>query len=122
MSTQVSKVSSCSNFKICPSSGHQPSAGVKKIKYVRIPWVIHGTHMMADLRNQAFGAGEMAQQESALTTLSEFLSSISNSHVVAHNHLCDLMPSSGMEMYIQTEHSLYKINKSFLKRLNSPKY
>lgn len=65
--------------------------------------------MMANLRNQAFGAGEMAQLESALTTLSEVLSSISNSHVVAHNHLYDLMPSFGMEMYIQIEHS-YKIN------------
>ena len=39
----------------------------------------------------------MAQQLRALAALPEVLSSISNNHVVAHNHLSwDLMPSSGV--------------------------
>jgi hypothetical protein len=39
----------------------------------------------------------MAQRLKALTALSEVLSSISITHMVAHNHLnWDLMPSSGV--------------------------
>jgi hypothetical protein len=38
-------------------------------------------------KNQAIGAGEMAQQLRALTALPEVLSSIPNNHMVAHNHL-----------------------------------
>jgi hypothetical protein len=33
------------------------------------------------------GAGEMAQQLKALTSLSEVLSTIPSNHMVAHNHL-----------------------------------
>ena len=47
----------------------------------------------------------MAQQLRALCTLLEILSSIPSNHMVAHNNLYwDLMPSSGMLAYMQTEH------------------
>ena len=43
------------------------------------------------------GAGEMAQQLRALTSLPKDLSSIPSNHMVAHSHLYwDLLPSSGM--------------------------
>jgi hypothetical protein len=43
------------------------------------------------------GAGWMAQWFRALTAFPEVLSSISTTHLVAHNHLeWDLMPSSGV--------------------------
>ena len=52
------------------------------------------------------GAGEMAQGLRALAALPEVLSSVPTNHMVAHNHLQqDLMPSSGMHMYMQIEHS-----------------
>jgi hypothetical protein len=35
------------------------------------------------------GAGELAQQFKALTSLPEVLSSIPSNHMVAHNHLCN---------------------------------
>jgi hypothetical protein len=48
------------------------------------------------------GAGEMSQQLIALTALPEVLSSISRKHTVAHNCLKgDLLPSSGMQVYMQ---------------------
>ena len=43
------------------------------------------------------GAGEMAQQSRALSTLPKVLSSNPSNHMVAHNHpQWDLMPSSGV--------------------------
>jgi hypothetical protein len=46
--------------------------------------------------NLIMGAGEMAQQLTALIALLEVLSSIPSNHMVAHSHLSwDLMPSSG---------------------------
>jgi hypothetical protein len=43
------------------------------------------------------GAGEMAQQLRALTSLPKDLSSIPSNHMVAHSHLYwDQIPSSGM--------------------------
>jgi hypothetical protein len=51
----------------------------------------------------------MAQQLRALTALQEVLSSIPSNHMVAHNHLLwDLIPSSGVQVYMQTEHSYIK--------------
>jgi len=48
------------------------------------------------------GAGEMAQWLRAPTALPEVLSSIPSNHKVAHNHLSwDLMPSSGMDVFIE---------------------
>jgi hypothetical protein len=38
----------------------------------------------------------MAQQLRALTVLPEVLSSIPSKHMMAHNHVWDLMPSSGV--------------------------
>jgi hypothetical protein len=47
----------------------------------------------------------MAQRLRALAALSEALSSSPSNHIVAHNHVhWDLMPSSGMQMYIQIEY------------------
>jgi hypothetical protein len=49
-----------------------------------------------DLKNEE-RAGEMAQRLRALTAVPEVLSSISNNHKVAHNHLLwDLISSSGV--------------------------
>jgi hypothetical protein len=57
-----------------------------------------------------FGVGEMAQRLRALIALPEDLSSIPSNHMVAHNHLLsDLVPSSGLEPYMQAEH--YICNK-----------
>ena len=39
------------------------------------------------INKEEVGAGEMAQQLRALTTLPEVLSSIPSNHMVAHNHL-----------------------------------
>jgi hypothetical protein len=51
------------------------------------------------------GAGEMTQRLRALAP-NLTLSSIPSNHMVAHNHLkWDLMPSSGMQVYMQIEHS-----------------
>jgi dolichyl-phosphate-mannose--protein O-mannosyl transferase len=47
----------------------------------------------------------MAQTLRTLAVLPEALSSIPSNHMVVHNHLRDLMPSSGMQVYMQTEHS-----------------
>jgi hypothetical protein len=48
----------------------------------------------------------MAQWLRALTALPEGLNSIPSKHMVAHNHLYwDVVPSSGMQVYMQTEHS-----------------
>jgi hypothetical protein len=56
-------------------------------------------------------AGEMAQWLRALVALPEVLSSIPSNHMVAHYHLSwDLMPSSGMQIYMQTEYSSTQIN------------
>ena len=58
-----------------------------------------------------WGAGEMAQRLRALTALSEVLSSIPSNHMVAHNLLqWNLMISSDMQVYMETEHS-YTLNK-----------
>jgi hypothetical protein len=58
------------------------------------------------LRKKMFGAEEMDQQLGTLAALPEVLSSIPRYHMVAHNHLLwDLMPSSGMQGYMQIEHS-----------------
>jgi hypothetical protein len=43
-----------------------------------------------------FGAGEIAHWLRALTVLPEFLSSNPSNHIVAHNHLYCLKPSSGV--------------------------
>jgi hypothetical protein len=46
-----------------------------------------------------------------MTALPEVLSSNLSNHMVAHNHLkWDLMPSSGMQVYMQIEHA-YTQNK-----------
>ena len=51
----------------------------------------------------------MAQRLSALAVLTEVLSSIPSTHIVAHNHLkWDLMPSSGIKLSMQTVHSYIK--------------
>jgi hypothetical protein len=51
-------------------------------------------------------AAEMPQQLRVLAALLEVFSSISSSHMVVRKHLqWDPMPSSGMQIYIQTEHS-----------------
>ena len=52
---------------------------------------------------------EMVQRLRALSVLLEVLSSIPRDHIVAHDDLyCDLMPSSGMQAYMQIEHSYIK--------------
>jgi hypothetical protein len=43
--------------------------------------------MLLQLMKAQNGAGEMAQQLRALTSLPEVLSSIPSNHMVAHNHL-----------------------------------
>jgi hypothetical protein len=59
-----------------------------------------------------FGTGEMAMQLGALSFLPEVLSSVPSNHMVAHNHLSrDLMPFSGLQVYMQIEHSYTYINK-----------
>ena len=51
------------------------------------------------LKRHLSGAGEMAQQLTALTALPEVLSSIPSNHMVAHNHLqWDLMLSSDVSI------------------------
>lgn len=51
------------------------------------------------------GAGEMAKRLGALAALSAVLNSVSSKHMVAHRHLYwDLMPSSVIKSYMQTEH------------------
>ena len=53
----------------------------------------------------------MAQSLRAPAALSEVLSSVPSNHVVVHNHLsCNLVPSSGTEVYMQKE-IVYIINK-----------
>jgi hypothetical protein len=50
----------------------------------------------------------MAQWLRTLTALLEVLSSNPSNHVVTHNHPeWDLMPSSGLQIYMQIEHSVY---------------
>jgi hypothetical protein len=57
-------------------------------------------------KNQTLGAREMAQWFRALAAISEVLSSIPSNYMVAHNHLSwDLMPSFGMQVYMQIEHT-----------------
>jgi hypothetical protein len=57
-------------------------------------------------------AGEMAQQLRALAALLEVLSSIPSNHMVAHSHLrWDLAPSSGAQVYLQIEYSLFHRQK-----------
>jgi hypothetical protein len=46
-----------------------------------------GSAWVQSLRLHKLGVGEMAQWLRALTALPEVLSSIPNSHMVAHNHL-----------------------------------
>jgi hypothetical protein len=54
---------------------------------------------------------EMTQLLRALAALLRVLSSIFSNHIVAHNHLYrDLIPSSGMLVYMQIEHS-YTLNR-----------
>jgi hypothetical protein len=51
----------------------------------------------------------MVQRLRALSVLLEVLSSIPRDHIVAHDDLyCDLMPSSGMQAYMQIENSYIK--------------
>jgi hypothetical protein len=51
----------------------------------------------------------MAQLLRVLSALSQVLSLIPNNHMVTHNHLYwDLVPSSGIQVYIQIEHSYIK--------------
>ena len=65
---------------------------------------------LKSVKNFMFGVGEMAQRLRALIALPEDLSSIPSNHMVAHNHLLsDLVPSSGLEPYMQAEH--YICNK-----------
>jgi hypothetical protein len=62
------------------------------------------------LKSNNTGDGEMAQRLRALAALPEVLSSIASNHMVAHNHLyCDLVPSSGMQMYMKIH--IHQINK-----------
>ena len=57
----------------------------------------------------ATGAREMAQQLRTLAALPDVLSSIPSKRLVAHNHLYwDLMPSSGINVHKQIEHSYNK--------------
>ena len=51
--------------------------------------------------------GEMAQRLRALAAPPEVLSSIPRNHMVAHVYW-DLMPSSGMQVYMQIEYSYMK--------------
>jgi hypothetical protein len=58
----------------------------------------------------------MAQRLRALSALPEVLGSTLTNPMVAHNHLfSDLLPSSGMMVYIRVEHTYIKINKYFKK-------
>ena len=48
----------------------------------------------------------MAQQLRALAALPKVMSSIPNNHLVAHDHLeRDLMPSSGVQVYMQRKNA-----------------
>lgn len=61
------------------------------------------------------GAGEVTQQLRALAAdFPQVLSSIPRNRMVARDHhlLRDLMPSSGMQVDMQTEHSVQSINQS----------
>jgi hypothetical protein len=61
---------------------------------------------MATVRNGRLGAGEMAQWVREPVALLEVLSSIPSNHMVAHHRLLrDLTLSSGIQVYMQTEHS-----------------
>jgi hypothetical protein len=58
--------------------------------------------------------GEVVQWLRALAALPEVLSSIPSNHMVAHNHLQrDLMPSSGMQVCMQSTPTFKKIHKIF---------
>lgn len=53
----------------------------------------------------------MAQLLRELSALPEGLSSVPSNHMMTYHVLSwDLMPSSGMQVHIQTEHHLHKIN------------
>jgi len=50
----------------------------------------------------------MAHRLRAVAALPEVLSSIPSNHMVAHNHLeCDLVPSSGLQTYMQAENCIH---------------
>ena len=76
-------------------------------------------NLVSCLKKKARRAGEISQQLRILADFREVLSSIPSNHMVAHNHLYwNLMPFSGMRVYMQIEHSYIKqiyINKSFIK-------
>ena len=55
----------------------------------------------------------MAQWLRAFPALPKALSSIPSNHRVAHNHLYDLVPSSGLQAYTQREYCMH--NKFFKK-------
>jgi hypothetical protein len=60
------------------------------------------------------GVGQMVHQLRERSALLEVLSSIPSNHMMAHNHFSwDLMPSSGLQAYMQIEHS-YTLKKKNL--------
>jgi hypothetical protein len=65
------------------------------------------------LSQKTIRAGEIAQWLRALTALPEVLNSIPSNHMVAHNHLMNLVPSSAVSE--ENDSVLIYINKSFLK-------
>ena len=71
-------------------------------------------HVLLRCVRKQFRAGEMAQRLRALAALPEVLSSIPSNHMVAHNHLYwDLVPSSGVQAYMQTEHCIHNMQEAY---------